>query len=95
MSLRRSEATEAISDVLEKIEIAALPSVARNDESPIMAQSPRERAFTFRDQALSRREKRAPPGPASQRRDLRRVRGGSRGSCRAAGPGEGPNGQSE
>ena len=33
MSLRRSEATEAISDVLEKIEIAALPSVTRNDES--------------------------------------------------------------
>jgi hypothetical protein len=33
MSLRRSEATEAISNVREKIEIAALPSVARNDES--------------------------------------------------------------
>jgi len=33
MSLRRSEATEAISDILEKVEIAALPSVARNDES--------------------------------------------------------------
>jgi hypothetical protein len=33
MSLRRSEATEAISDLLGKTEIAALPSVARNDES--------------------------------------------------------------
>lgn len=39
MSLRRSKATEAISDVLEKLEIAALPSVARNDENPIMTQS--------------------------------------------------------
>ena len=38
-SLRRSKATEAISDVLEKLEIAALPSVARNDENPIMTRS--------------------------------------------------------
>jgi hypothetical protein len=31
--LRRSEAIEAIPDVLGKTEIAALPSVARNDGS--------------------------------------------------------------
>ncbi len=31
MSLRRSEATEAIPDILGKIEIAALPAVARNE----------------------------------------------------------------
>ena len=39
MSLRRSKATEAISDVLEKMEIAALPSVARNDGSMLFLSS--------------------------------------------------------
>ena len=39
MSLRGSQTTEAISQWPEKKEIAALPSVARNDESGITTQS--------------------------------------------------------
>ncbi len=39
MSLRGSEATEAISQDFENNGIAALPSVARNDEIRIMTQS--------------------------------------------------------
>jgi hypothetical protein len=41
MSLRGSETTEAISQHSENKEIAALPSVARNDKQRIMTQSHR------------------------------------------------------
>ena len=39
MSLRGSETTEAISESMEKNEIAALPSVARNDRKGIVTRS--------------------------------------------------------
>ena len=41
MSLRGSETTEAISQCPENKEIAALPSVARNDKARIATQFPR------------------------------------------------------
>jgi len=41
MSLRGSEATEAISQGIDISEIATLSSVARNDKMGIAAQSPR------------------------------------------------------
>ncbi len=39
MSLRGSETTEAISHCIDNSEIAALPSVARNDKKGIVTQS--------------------------------------------------------
>ncbi len=41
MSLRGSETTEAISQCIDNSEIAALPSVARNDKKGIVTQSVR------------------------------------------------------
>jgi len=41
MSLRGSEATEAISQGIDISEIATLPLVARNDKNGITTQSPR------------------------------------------------------
>ena len=45
MSLRGSGTTEAISQYVENEEIAALPSVARNDTEEITTQSPEERGM--------------------------------------------------